>query len=175
MNNIYLIAPDKVKSNSVIDANVSDRTVKNAIIDVQDTILEPVIGTEMLNRLYEFAKNPANEGEETREAVEELIKTKVAKTIIAGVVVYLIDDLIYQYGARGVSKNRAANEETMSQGEMYRLKNSKEKILGAHVDSLRRYLAANTDTFPEYRKVSPEGLEASDIDDFGIYFHDETE
>lgn len=150
MTNVCLIKIEDIKENSVIEMNVSDRLISNTLIDVQDTIIEEVITESLYTALISGITNNT-----LQPLYSNLILNYIQKPLVAGVVVYLIDNLTFKWKQQGINKAAKTNQspiETLDIQDLTALKNEKLKIMNYHLDKLKRYLNLNIDSFPEYKQ-----------------------
>lgn len=158
MSKIYLISTQEIKDNSIIESNVDAKLINHTLLNVQDTILEPLLTEELYNKILQGVKDSS-----LTEDYRTLIKDRIHPVLIAGVVLHISDNLIYKYSAMGVNKEKADSDETISHREHGLMKKEKERILMFHSNKLQDYLNKNRAKFPEYESDQQQSEDGLDI------------
>jgi hypothetical protein len=164
----YMISNDYVKSHSLIDTNVDDKILKIAIIDAQELILIPAIGTSMYNYLVTNIIN------KTLDQLHQwLMVNKIWPVLLHGVQVKILEHLADRYTNAGIVRMDKDNASPVVPPELGRLMKSRESAMHHHLDMLIRYLTTHSSSFPEWLIITPDGkipeVEQSTVD----FYYDE--
>jgi len=144
-----LFTSDYFKTNSNVDANVSDKLVIQSIIDAQDNFLEPILGSTLLNKL----KDDGIDGDLTTLYVA-LLEDFVYPFLIKATEYELLIKLILRNTSQGLIKNVNADKENSTLEEYRILKVELEEKMDRYADKTIKYLEYNSTSFPEYRTIS---------------------
>lgn len=145
MLGIYFISPQTVKDYSVLDNNVDDKMINVAITAAQETMLQPLIGTNLYSRLEQIVI-----GEETNQDYLNLMANQVRNYLIAATVLKVSVNLLYRYANTGVLKDSNANSASIGVPELNAIRQEKEAEVKYYAQTLTDYLLVNQSTFPEY-------------------------
>ena len=167
---IVLFVNPSILKEICLDNNIDEKMLRNTIKDVQDIELEPIIGTSMYESLIsKISSNTLNDNE------KYLIKNKIFNVILAGVNYRLSDNLMFRYANSGVLKDSNANSVVLSTDELRILNNNKKEILTHHRKRLIDYLVVNSVKFPDYNKISLEGVGPVSEQSGSVFFFDDDE
>ena len=163
MKRVFLIKISDIKRYSFIDENVSELDIMNTLLDVQETMLEELLGTELYEDLIDTIED--DQANLTSED-EILIQKKIHKVLIHGTAFKLVINKLFRITKSSVSKDDNQN----SKGVL-RVKNKtdeKEYVL--------KYLIENADDFPKYTEETDDGIDPSGgTQPSNFYIDDETE
>lgn len=162
---IYLASVEDIKERTTVDINVSDKVVKNAIEDVQVAVIESLLGTELYERLLAGSLTVN---------YKTLGKNYILPVIVKEVEKHLLDILATQIHSNGISRNNGDNNQPATLPEIGARKRSIQKVADALKLKLKRYLSANSSSFPEYL-VDSDLIDASDSAFDTILFFDDFE
>lgn len=141
----HLISITNLKKLSYISANVDDTLISTIITRVQDTVIEPILGSSLYNHLLTAIND------ETLDANEqELLSKYVSNCLVAGVEVRAVDMMTLEIRQVGLSKVNAEGVNTVGESEMNRTINSLKKDYNFYRERLIRFLKLNYTTFPQY-------------------------
>jgi len=146
MSNIYLVSVEDVKNRCVIDENISDKIIKNIIQDVQDTIIENILGTSLFEKML---SNNLTTNYKT------LGKKYLQPIIIKEVELRLLDELAIKISNNGVTQNNGTNYSNAELKAVINKKKSVQEVSDNYKLKLQRFLNANTSIYPEYLIDSP--------------------
>lgn len=138
-----LISPERLKDTSRIENNVSDRLLKDIIINVQDTVLQPIIGTSLYNRLI-------NNVETLNSDETSLIKDYIWNVLTYAVLYELMSTGTYKISSTGVVKSGSQDFTVADISEIAKIKRQIKYDLGHYVKYLSEYLVFNSAKFPKY-------------------------
>jgi len=156
MQEIYLITMDEIKKRCYIDDNVNDDIIKMCILDCQETILEPVLGST----LYEYLLAGIAVSD-LGASYQDLINLKCRKVLIHGTKMLITKENIYKITAASVASKPSDGATAISLANANTLVAKEESILNHHINKLTLYLQANASTYPQYHTNDEDGLTAN--------------
>lgn len=143
MANIYLITSSELAKNTPMGGNVDPDKYTNLIIDVQDLVLEPILGTKLFNKiLSDFDSDTLTGVYETM--FNDYIKQVMWHSVFAE---YIKIGSIW-VSNKGMFKGFAEDSETATQDEIDSLAKAYQSKADAYIARLERYLC-DVDV-PEY-------------------------
>lgn len=148
---VLLISPQRLKDTSKIDNNVSDRLLKDITINVQETILQPILGTNLYNKLT--GENPSGLTEMYKVLIEKYIWNVLKYAVISELVL----DGTYKITSSGVVKSGSSDFEVLSDEELNMMKKSIKYDMNQHTKYLIEFLNLNSSEFPEYTSTNELG------------------
>lgn len=135
MANIYLVTSSEIAANTPMGGNVDPDKYTSLIIDVQDLVLEPVLGTKLYNKiLSDFDSDSLTGVYETM--FENYIKQVMWHSVFAE---YVKIGSIW-VSNKGILKHLADNSETASQDEIDSIVKAYQSKADAYISRLERYL-----------------------------------
>ena len=146
---IYLISEDTVKSNSILDANIYGKFLGTAIFEAQDMYLSTIIGTPLLNRLYELVGNGEIMAEENSD-YKLLLDDYIQPVLLYGVQTAIIPLIANKIANAGVlvtndeKNNNVDRDDVVSLTDFFRNKRD------FYTEHLQTYLCKNSTKYPEY-------------------------
>jgi hypothetical protein len=141
----HLINIDTIKERGYTNYNVEDNIVATTIIRVQDTMLKPILGTSLFNRLIEGVNNSdLNANEET------LLDDWITPWLIASVDYRIIKHLTYEIRSKTAGTTRDEHMNPLTESEMNSLSDDLFKDIDVYRLQLIGYLKENCDIYPEY-------------------------
>lgn len=141
----HLISVSNLKKLSYISANVDDTLISTIITRVQDTVIEPILGSNLYNHLLQAVDNNTLNVNE-----QELLSKYLSNCLISAVEVRAVDMTTLELRQVGLSKVNAEGVNTVNEGEMNRTINSLKKDYNFYRERLIRFLKLNYLNFPEY-------------------------
>jgi len=141
----HLISVSNLKKLSYISTNVDDTLISTIISRVQDTVIEPILGSSLYNHLLNAVDNNTLNVNE-----QELLSKYLSKCLIAAVEVRAVDMTTLELRQVGLSKVNAEGVNTVNESEMNRTINSLKKDYNFYRERLIRFLKLNYLNFPEY-------------------------
>ena len=153
MARTLLIDMDYIKDNSILDDNVDERLMVDALWTSQREYIKPILGTDLYDDI--IAKAAAG-----TLASNDLIlvDTYIAPCLVKYLVFEMTHIIAYKYRNKGVVQQNSENSQSTSFEDLNHLLNrwrDKAEMFG---NDIILYLCANTDLFPLYSTNS-------DIDD----------
>ncbi len=164
---IFLISVDDIKKRTQLDANIDDNTIKVGIMDCQELILEPAIGSA----LYEKILSDIASGSMTSN-YQTLVTVKMWPVLYHGTVYKLGQNLLYRYTNSSVVADSNENSTAIEKENLNALRSEREIAMRHHIRKLTLYLQDNIDKFPEYVDVDADGLPAEPIVNGMTFFYD---
>lgn len=141
-----LIKVETIKEYGFIEKNVETNLITTTLRRVQDTMLEPIIGTSLMRRLQ------TGVDDNDLNAVEELLLNDyIVPFLIAACDLRIIDHLTYKIRAKSVGKVQDANFQPVSETENNRLADQLRSDVGTYKNKLIGFLCENEDNYPEYK------------------------
>tara|TARA_R100001086_G_scaffold242402_1_gene170080 strand:+ start:892 stop:1404 length:513 start_codon:yes stop_codon:yes gene_type:complete len=143
MANIYLVTSSEIAKNTPMGGNVDPDKYTNLIIDVQDLVLEPVLGTKLYDKiLADFDADTLTGVYETM--FDNYIKQVMWHSVFAS---YINLGSVW-VSNKGILKHLAENSESATQDEIDSLAKAYQSKADAYIARLERYLC-DVDV-PEY-------------------------
>ena len=151
MANIYLISTEQIKSSTYIDENVSDKMLKVSILDTQQQILEPIIGSALYEHLIDGVTNATLDANH-----QELLVKYIWPVLQQGTVFKLAYNLLYRITNSSVVKDSNENSTAISTQEINVIIKERELSMNYHIKKLTAHLIAYAGTkYPDYNASIP--------------------
>lgn len=144
----YFISNQTLKDYSFLDDNIDEKSIKVALLDVQETMLQPLIGTNLYEKLSSGIRN----GDLGQDYLK-LLDTQIKKCLIHGTMWKLAINLVYRYTNSSISKDSNANSTAISIQELNVLRQERESSYNYHAKALTDFMTINQSKFPEYFNV----------------------
>jgi len=135
MTDIYLITSSEIAKNTPMGGNVDPDKYTNLIIDVQDLILEPVLGTKLYEKILTDFDNDSLSGVYLT-MFNDYIKQVMWHSVFAE---YVKLGSVW-VSNKGLYKHLADNSESASQDEIDSLAKAYQSKADAYIARLERYL-----------------------------------
>jgi len=162
----FLVDVQRIKNNSYLDNNVDDKTIKIALLNAQEQLLEPVLGS----KLYGVLTAGVAEGN-LALAYQNLIVNYVWKVLYHGTTYMVARNLLFRYTNSAIVKDSNANSTAIDVVDLNTMRDEEYLSYQFHVDKIQRYLVDNLSTFPEYGETDNDGIEAeSGQNSIGFYY-----
>lgn len=142
----FLIDTEVIKELGFTNGNVEDNIIATTIRRVQDTMLEPVIGTSFYRRLLQGVEDDDLNADETA-----LMNDYITPLLVAAVDLRIIDHLTYEIRSKTVGTSRDEYMNPVTESENNRLADQLRKDYVVYKNKLIGHLRENEDNFPEYR------------------------
>lgn len=141
----HLITISNLKKKSYISSNVDENLLSTILTRVQDTVIEPILGSSLYNHLLTAIDNDTLNANEI-----ELLDKYISNCLIAGVEVRAVDMTTLELRQVGLSKNNAEGVTNVGESEMNRTINGLKKDFNFYRERLIRFLKLNYLNYPEY-------------------------
>lgn len=151
MAQTYLISTDQIKASTYIDENVSDKMLKVSILDCQNLILEPIIGSALYEYLIDGVTNATLNADH-----QELLVKYIWPVLQQGTVFKLAYNLLYRITNSSVVKDSNENSSAISTQEINVLIHERENAMNYFIKKLTNHLIAYAGTkYPSYNAQVP--------------------
>lgn len=157
--NVMLISPQKVKSWGVINLNVNESEIGNAIRISQDIYLRDIVGTDLVERVQRLVYNklqglPDTIDDEANEAYKVLLDDYLTPVLVYRTAVELCTLMTLKIRNMGVVKNNDTNVQATSAGDVKHMREYYSTFFNDKVNRLMDFLCGNKEAFEEV----PEGF-----------------
>lgn len=152
MSRVFLISETTLKSETIINDNTGLEYIAPAIETSQDIYLQQLIGTELLDKLYELIstnKIVEEENNDYKILIDDYITNYLKYKVLAEVTI----PLAYKYRNAGVVQTTNDNVQTTTLRDAQLVQNHYELRANFYAERLTSYLCANAGLFPEYKSV----------------------
>ena len=153
MARTLLIDMDYIKSNSILDENVDERLMVDALWTAQREYIKPILGTDLYDDI--IAKAAAGSLASTDLT---LVNEYIAPCLLKYLVFEMTPILAYKYRNKGVVQQTSENSQATSFEDLNHLLNRWKDKAEMFANDVVAYLKANVASFPLY-------LTNNDIDD----------
>jgi hypothetical protein len=154
--NTFFISVTQVKERSYLDANVDERTIKLAILDAQEQIIQPVLGSSLYRRLVRGINDLTMPTE-----YQELLINNIWPALIHATLYKVATNLLFRYTNSSVVADSNENSTAISLTDLNSLRKEQELSMKHHLDMLKLFLDTNSGTYPEYSDTVLDGLNAA--------------
>jgi len=164
---VYLMPTSEIKDSSYIDDNIEDKLINISLLDAQEMILEPLIGSALFEKLYD----DVYAGTLTTEYTD-LLTDYIWPVLLQGSVYRLSYNLLFRITNSSVVKDSNENSTGISINELNVLIREREQSLNYHSKKLTAYLTAYSTTFPEYLGAVPlDGVSPDQTTDYSVFWN----
>lgn len=146
--NVYLMTVEKFKQNSFVDTNVDDKVINMCMLQAQEQLLEPVLGSVLYNKIMTGIKDKTLD-----ISYQNLLVQYVWKPFIYATQFYLIRHLLYRLTNSSVVKDSNNNSTAIESNELEALRSEFEEGFLFHKQKLVDHLYENTSSYPEFAQV----------------------
>lgn len=152
--NVMLISPQKVKSYGVINLNVNESEVGNAIRISQNIYLQDIIGTDLVEHMQELVYNKvkgtgSSIDDEENEAYKVLLDDYLVPVLVYRTAVELCTVMTLKIRNMGVVKNSDTNVQATSAGDVKYMAEYYETFFYDAVNKLMDFLCENKEAYEE--------------------------
>ena len=151
---VMLISPQKVKTYGVINLNVNESEVGNAIRISQNIYLQDIIGTEMVEHIQELVYNKVKGTGNTiddkeNEAYKVLLDDYLTPVLVYRTAVELCTLMTLKIRNMGLVKNSDTNVQTTTAGDVKYMTEYYETFYYDAVNKMMDFLCENKDAYVE--------------------------
>lgn len=150
---VNLIQNSDFINRSYLDKNIDDKTLKMAIWDCQNLIVEPIIGTTLYNKLkadaVAYVMSPA---------YQTFVVQYLWPVIIEGAQYLLVKNLVYRWTRSSIVKDQNSTSNSVDINELHGIMKDRENAMNHYVRILKRHLELNTASYPEYSTLSLDAI-----------------
>lgn len=152
MSKALLISDETLKSETIINDNTGSEFLAPAIETSQDIYLQQLIGTELLDRLYDLViTNDIVKDEYT--AYKTLLDDYITNYLKFKVLSEVTIPLAYKYRNVGVVQTTHDNVQSTTLRDAQLVANHYELRATFYAERMSKYLCANADLYPEYKST----------------------
>lgn len=153
MTKVLLISEDYIKTNSMLSDNIYNKPLLPCIKLAQDIQLQAIIGTNLLNELYQLIENGEINNVENKP-YKDLIDNYIRDFLMYAVIVELLPIICTKIENLGVVINNDEHTNNISKNERDFLENHYKYIRDFYGNKLRSYLCDNYDLFYTNKECS---------------------
>jgi len=149
MARTLLIDMDYIKDNSILDDNVDERLMVDALWTAQREYIKPILGTDLFDDIIAKADAGTLAGDDLT-----LVNTYIAPCLLKYLVFEMTPILAYKYRNKGVVQQTSENSQATAFEDLNHLLNrwrDKAEMFGQDIVN---YLCANSTLFPLYTSNS---------------------
>ena len=148
MSKVYLISDEILKSETIINDNTGSEYIRPAIETSQDIYLQQLIGTELLDRLYNDVENNTLT-EDYKILIDDYITNFLKYKVLSEIVI----PLSYKYRNVGVVQTNGNNIASTTLRDAQLVQNHYEIRATFYANRMTAYLNANANKYPEYKST----------------------
>jgi hypothetical protein len=147
LNEAFLISPKFIRQYSIINKNISDDYLKEAIREASEFDLQPILGES----LYKYATNLVLTGKITSSENKAYynLAIKCRYFLLYNVMSRLIVDCYAKISNSGVTTNKDETYESLSLTDALRLKQEYSNKADFYTKQVQYYILNNSSSFPE--------------------------
>lgn len=149
MSKIFLISENVLKTETILNDNVGSEFIRPAIEASQDIYLQQLVGSELLDKLYDLvATNNIGKTEYShyKLLIDEYITNYLKYKVLAEITV----PLAYKYRSGGIVQNVGDHYNNSPLREATLVQSYYETRATFYAERLSRYLNTNSNLFHEY-------------------------
>jgi len=165
--NTFLITVQRIKDNSFLDDNIDDKTIKIACLNAQEQLLEPVLGTQLYNKLLAGIADGS-----LGIDYQNLVVQYIWKPLIHGTCYMVARNLLFRYTNSAIVQDSNANSSAITKSDLEVLRSEEEIAYKHHLNKLQLYLQANSSTYPEYYEAGAADIPANSVIQAQSFFYD---
>lgn len=167
MSKVYFISLQQIKDNTLLDTNISDKTLTVMLRTAQDIWLQELLGTSLFNLLK---TNILANTITTKQRI--LIESYILNYLYALIEMLSVDDLLLKYSESGINSNNPQNTVQKSKDELSAIKVHKVKSVNFYAGLIKTYIENNISDFAEY-EYTDEGVQAKKYNTYGFFLDDD--
>ena len=142
---ILLISTQFLKDNSVIDNNIDDKIIANTIMFVQESTMQEILGTKLLDKITADVEAGTLTG-----LYKTLVDDYVRWTLLYYTVAELLEPLQFRITNKGiVTKDSESRSTSVSSELLYKLKDSYLQKAEYYSAKTKKFLLKNYNSLPE--------------------------
>ena len=154
IKNIMLISPNKVKGYGVVNINVTDAEIGNAIRISQNIYLKDIIGKDIIEHIQQLINNKligsgSSIDDEENIAYKTLLEEYITPVLVYRTAVELCTLLTLKIRNAGLVKNSDTNVQATNAGDAKYMKEYYETFFYDAVNSCMDFLCENKEAFIE--------------------------
>ena len=149
MAEILFVKPLEIKKYTIIDGNVDDDKIQYAILNVMVREIEPLLGSELYDKLKEDKENGTLTG-----LYSTLFTQYVQPITLHKATAEFIEISNYLVRNGGTYKHQAENAEIVDKDELYTLSGKYNSNAQVYIDRFYKWICKNP--LPEYKTLQDE-------------------
>lgn len=161
MSKVYLISEDILKSETILNDNVGSEYIGPAIETSQDIYLQQLIGSELLDAIYDKVKDAKLDGQ-YKELVDDYITNYLKYKVLSEITI----PLAYKYRNSGLVQANGDHYQQSALRDATMVQNHYELRATFYGERMTKYLNANAGKFPEYRSTRDSADIMADSDSY---------
>ncbi|RZT96623.1 hypothetical protein EV201_1264 [Ancylomarina subtilis] len=146
-----------IKNNTEIDDNVSDMKIQRSLIEVQNTMLQKVLGSTLFEKMSEDIKNDT-----LTNQYLTLLKEKIHEYLLAAIELKIPKKLNIKYTENGLLTKDIDHASKLQYNESEAVRKENLRVTTFYGQLITEYLKANLNKFPEYAIEDKSGIKAQD-------------
>lgn len=147
---IFLINESIMKSETILNDNVGSEFIAPSIEAAQDMYLQQLIGTELIEKLYDLIRNDtiaSPENAEYKTLLDDYITNYLKYKVLADITI----PLAFKYRNNGVMQSNTDHYSNSTLRDATMVQSHYEMRANFYAERLTKYLMSKD--FPEYRSV----------------------
>ena len=166
MANIYIIPVQEIKDSTFIDDNISDKMIKVALLDAQQQILEPVLGSLLYEKIISDITNLTVSSD-----YQTLLVSHIWPVMLQATVYKLSYNLLFRFTNSSIVKDDNENSKSIDISGIKVMIKERELSMNYHISKLKDHLIVNQTTYPEYLGAQPLDGKSPDLTDNHLSFY----
>lgn len=163
MSRVLLINESVLKQETILNDNVGVEFIRPAIEASQDMYLQQLIGTELIDKLYQLVIDGTIQNEDN-EHYKMLIDDYITNYLKYKVLAEITLPLAYKYRSAGVVQTNGDHYQQSTLRDATMIQSHYEQRATFYGERLTKYLNANSGDFPEYMSTRTSADMMSDPD-----------
>lgn len=153
-NTVYLVSTSSLKDYSIINSNVADELLSNAILEAQEVDLQQILGSKLYKKIIELVKTNTID---TTTDYKYLLDEYCLKVIIYAATSRSAVYAHYKIMNKGTQVQNSDNSNPVSIAELEYLRDEIKNTLEFFEKRLQDFLITNKDLYPEFEYCSCDG------------------
>lgn len=151
-NRVFLISESTLKSETIINDNTGSEYIAPAIETSQDIYLQQLIGTELLDKLYDLITDGSITDEKNAN-YKTLLDDYVTNYLKYKVLSEITVPISYKYKNAGVVQANGEYYQQTTLRDAQLVANHYDLRANFYAERMSKFLCANSDKFPEYKST----------------------
>ena len=147
MNKALLISVKTLKETTIIGINVEEKPIQQAIFSAQDLGLQSIIGTALIDKLYQMVNANAVTGY-YKTLMDQYVQPYLQYKVLADI----IPLLSYKLRNEGMVTTTSEQVQQMSLAETQNLQSQNEAKAASYANLMSKWLCANCSHIPEFHE-----------------------
>lgn len=152
MSRVLLINESTLKQETILNDNVGSEFIRPAIEASQDMYLQQLIGTELIDKLYQLVIDDTIQDEDNshyKVLIDDYITNYLKYKVLAEITL----PLAYKYRSAGVVQSTGEHYQQSTLRDATMIQSHYEMRATFYGERLTKYLNANSSDFPEYKST----------------------